>query len=313
MKKSRFTRIWALPIGLFVALGFVSHLEAAMSVSLNPSVPSPSPLGTKVTWSASVNGASPGALWYRFRSGPAGAGVRMLRDYGPLNTLDWTNSEREGLYDVEVTARNQDTGEEAAATFRYQMRSRATGSTPVISPTSHPLVFLYSAPPCPAGGRMRVQFESPEGYAQRTPFKPCVAGLSMNFYLAGLRAGFQYSVKHTLETAAGSVDGPVLALSTPSVSFQMPAYTLLQPPLPSGREGLLLQATIFNSNTAVATDLSGNPVWYYPGVLSFLTRPAPGGLFLGIIQAPTVGHIRPRYFVYSILPGQRFSRPTRLE
>ena len=38
----------------------------------------------------------------------------MVRDFGPGNTLDWTAIRHEGLYEVEVTARDNATGETRA-------------------------------------------------------------------------------------------------------------------------------------------------------------------------------------------------------
>ena len=74
------------------------------------------------------------------------------------------------------------------ATARYTLLSNTNADRPVIIPTSHPLVLLYSAPPCEAGSRMKVRFQSTDGFTQDTPYKPCAGGLSINFYLAGLRA-----------------------------------------------------------------------------------------------------------------------------
>ncbi|HVO69547.1 MAG TPA: hypothetical protein VMT24_05850, partial [Aggregatilineaceae bacterium] len=218
-----------------------------------------------------------------------GADFHIIRDYEPYNTLDWTASDHEGTYEVELSVRNVDTGETALTSALFEMTSRITADTPVISSTSNPLVFLYSAPPCPAGGQMFVRFLSPEGYEQRTPSKPCVAGSSMNFYLAGLKSNSVYSVNHTLQVGGNSTDGPVLPLTTSSVSFPIPSYTVLKPSPQPESEGLLLQAAIFYYNVAVATDLDGNLVWYYPGVLSYLTRPAAGGFFFGVNEDATQG------------------------
>jgi hypothetical protein len=49
--------------------------------------PSPAPVGTMITWSAQVPEASPSNLWFRFRAREARGDFRVIRDYGPLNTL----------------------------------------------------------------------------------------------------------------------------------------------------------------------------------------------------------------------------------
>jgi hypothetical protein len=52
-------------------------------------------------------------------------------------------------------------------------------------------------------------------------------------------------------------------------------------------QGLLLQSLL--GSPAIATDLSGNPVWQGPADVTFLTRPVTGGTFLGIGEDGTLG------------------------
>src|SRR5437868_129945 len=157
-------------------LAFAAISSAQMTVTLTPSQPSPAPVATMITWSASVPDSAAGMIWYRFRVREAGGDFAMIRDYGPLASLDWTASDHEGLYEMEVSAKNRLTGESAAASSVYRMLSRFNpGGGPVLSPTAHPLVFLYSAL-CPGGSRMKVQFQAREGAIQETPYKACQAG-----------------------------------------------------------------------------------------------------------------------------------------
>jgi arylsulfate sulfotransferase len=255
-----------------------------MSVLLEPSIPPPAPAGASVTWKAAVSHAGPGTLWYRFRVRPAGAEFHLVRDYGPESSLGWAGSEHEGVYEIEVSVENRETGRTAATSVFYEVTSRASGGVPVISPTSNPLVFLYSAPPCPAGARMMVQFQAAGGSAASTGYKSCSQDFSMNFYLAGMRPNTQYTVKHTIDSGSMLLEGPALALTTPDVSLSIAKYDVKQPWPTPARDGVLLQSTIWQMT--VATDLSGNLVWFYPGNLSFLTRPEPGGFFFGIVQKP---------------------------
>jgi arylsulfate sulfotransferase len=258
------------------------HLYAQMSVSLQPSLDSPAAVGELVTWTAKVDGASPGTLWYRFRSRPIGSSARIIKDYGPDNTLDWTQTEHEGTFEVEVFVRNTDTGELASAATQFDMLSRVIGPDPVISATSHPLVFLYSAPPCAPGSRMRVEFRSPEGITQATPSKPCSGDLSMNFYVAGLRRQAEYSVRHIVETGSASIAGPQMTLATADIDLDVPAQTVLQSAQSPVANGLVLQALLFTN--PIATDLNGDLVWYYSGNLTFLTRPEQGGYFFALVE-----------------------------
>lgn len=263
-----------------------SKLEAALSVTLTPSVNSPAPLGTVVHWSTSVSDSASGTLWYRFRGGPATSNPRMIVDYGLNSSLDWTEMREEGTYAVEVSVQDKTTGETATAVASFQMTSRVTdGVTPVISVTNNPLVFLYSAPACAPEGRMRVQFTSPDGVVQNTPYQSCHGSTSMNFYLAGLRPQSLYSVQHTLDTGSEFIQGPMLTVNTPAISITPPAYTIFQPPVDATQAGVLLQCALYVPT--LATDLAGNVIWYYDGKISMTTRAESGGYFLGIGEDST--------------------------
>jgi arylsulfate sulfotransferase len=276
-------RYWIVfAVALSWALFAISEQAIAMSVSLTPSIPSPAPVGTIVTWTASVPNAGSATLWYRFRASAVGADLQMVRDYGPKPSLDWTVSDHEGTYQIEISARNPGTGDSATTIAKFVMTSRVTGNAPVISPTANPLVFLYSAPPCPAGGQMAVHFQSPVGVVN-TPFAACQPGLSMNFYLAGLAPQSTYWVYHMVQTSGGVTYGPSMTVTTPSVSVSVPNATPLQTvPLPFVN-GIVLNATL--TNMTLATDLSGNLLWYYPEQITYLTRPQQNGHMFGILEA----------------------------
>lgn len=255
-------------------------LASAMSVTLTPSVPSPQPLGTLVTWTAAAADTGSGTIWYRFSSHPFGEDLQVIKDFGPDNTVDWTDHNHENLFYVEVDARNLATGETAKAVELYELQSRVTSGQPVISPTAHPLVFLYSAPACTAGSRMQVRFTSPSGVATSTPYQDCVTGKSMNFYLAGMTAGTQYSVVQVVDTGSAFQNGPKLSLTTGAVPSTLVSSSVVQAPAAATSDDVLLQATIFTPT--LATDLSGNILWYYDGNISFVTRAVPGGYFFGV-------------------------------
>jgi len=105
----------------------------------------------------------------------------------------------------------------------------------------------------------------------------------MNFLLAGLRADATYRVKHLLDDGSRLVEGPVLTLAAATVSPVVASLRVMHPPAP-GTSGVLLQSPL--SLFSVATDFSGNVVWFYPERIA-LTRPLPGGRFLGFFQDPT--------------------------
>lgn len=264
-------------------------LSAQMALSVSPSAASPAPLGTVVTFTASVANADPGTLWCRFRAHRTGDPLSMIKDFGPDAALDWTASEHEGDYEIEVSASNRDTGETVTVITPFRMTSRVSGQA-VVNPTAHPLVFLFSAPACTVGSTMRVTFQSADGVRQQTTAKPCAQGLSMNFYLGGLKSNTAYTARSAVETPAAS--GQIATQTGAPVSFTpqadvswLTAETVITPPVTPVSDGILLQATLFTHT--LATDLYGEPVWYYPGNVSFLTRAEPGGRFFGIVEDPS--------------------------
>ena len=277
---------------LVVFLAATAPLMAQMSVTLRSSVPSPAPLGTVVTWTPTVVNGGSGTLWYRYRARRAGADIRrgselfhMIRDFGPEANLDWTNIDHEGLFEMELVVRNTTTGEAVTQTALFQLTPIATDK-PAITKTANSLVLLYSAPPCPTRSKMRVQFQDAAGNVQTTPLKSCSGRYTMNFYLAGMRPNTQYSINHTI---TGSVvqGGPVLTATTGSLPSSVAlTYRVLKPSQVRVVNGVLVQGTL--SPPMVATDLSGNVIWYYEGNISFLTRPEEGGRFLGIAENPRV-------------------------
>jgi arylsulfate sulfotransferase len=277
-------RTLAISSAMFVATGV--QLQAAMSVTLNQSLPSPAPLGTVVHWSAAVPDSTSRTLWYRFRSRASNTGFHTIVDYGPNNSLDWTEIQREGAYQVEVSVQDKKTGEIATAVSTFGLISRVMNSSdPVISTTQNPLVFLYSAPGCAAGGRMRVQFTSTDGIVETTPYQPCHGATSMNYYLAGLRSQAQYSVQHTLDTGDAIVQGPILMATTPAISLASPQYQVYTGSADASPGDILLQCALYVP--MMATDLSGNVIWYYDAGLT-PTRAVAGGYFMGIFELATV-------------------------
>lgn len=264
---------------------FLAPALLALDVSVQQSVESPAPLGTRITWTAIASDSDEGVLWYRFRSRAAGSTFQIIRDFGPESSLEWTAYESEGLYEMEITVRNLATGASVTNSKIIQMDSRVLDGVPVVNTTPHMLVFLYSAPECASPGRMRVQFQPRDGAASTfTPFKDCKPNSSMNFYLAGVRPATEYVARHFLDTGSGSVHGPDVTFTTPEVNLQFAPRTVLHPRESPSGAGVWLQSTL--AEMTMATDLSGNLIWYYAGGVSSLTRPSGDGKFLGLYQLP---------------------------
>jgi len=206
----------------------------------------------------------------------------MIRDYGPPASLDWTASDHEGLYEMEVSAKNRLTGELAAASSVYRMLSRVSpGGGPVISPTTHPLVFLYSAS-CPGGSQMKVQFQARDGVVQETPYKACQEGRSMNFYLAGLRSNTAYTARHVVNNSGQLTPGSDIVFGMNQDAPGLFTETVVQPPAAGVSSPILLGSSL---SGAVAHDLAGNVIWYSDNNIYVVTRPEDGGYFWGTIES----------------------------
>jgi arylsulfate sulfotransferase len=269
----------------FLTILSATSFASAMSVTLTGSIPSPAPVATLITFTATVTGAAPGTLWYRFRSHGYDQDSHLIKDYGPENTLVWTNSDHEGPYEIDVDIRNLTTGDLGSASAYFTLQSLVTGTAPVLTPTSHPMVYLYSAPACKAGERMRVKMTGPNGAAHYTPYKACKAGASMNFYLAGMRGSASYTVNQEVDTGSTIESGATISLNTSASRTDLTAESVSTAAADAVPDGLLLQATLLTNS--LATDLAGNLAWYYPNTdITYLTRPAPGGYFFGILEAP---------------------------
>jgi arylsulfate sulfotransferase len=259
--------------------------HAQMTVTLSTGAPSAVPVGTPVVWKAAVSPASSSPM-YRFSASPSGGLWTVLRDYGPLNSLQWT-SLQEGAYNIHVLVKDSVTGATANAQTTIQFFSRlGSGTVPVVSSTANSLVALYSAPPCSAGS-IQVFFMPTNGSApaMRTSPQPCNGPFSVNFYVAGMLPNTPYRMQQQLVTGSKTVSGPVLTFRTGAVPFAFPSSTLIHPPdgNTSLTEGMLL--TSFISGGALsfpgATDLAGHPLWYYQNLYDtldtspFLTRMTP--------------------------------------
>lgn len=273
----------AAGLALFSATG-----ANGMTVTLTPSVPSPVPVGTPVTFTAAASDIPGANLWYRFRVHRLSEGYQMIRDYGPVNALEWTAAIHEGIYEMEVSARDVDTGDESTTSSVLEFQSLVTADQPVVTPTVNSLVFLYSAPACDAGSLMRVQFWLAGGTIQQTPSKTCSAGLSMNFYLAGLMANSTYTASHMVETGSAVVTGPGVTFTTGDLPPDLYTDTIMVPASQNASSESILLGGPLGANP-VANDLAGNVLWYGPAGMTFLTRVESGGEFWGIVEAQGAG------------------------
>src|SRR5262249_36757645 len=151
----------------------------------------------------------------------------------------------EGSYEIGLSVKNGATGAVARSSGVLAFTPLVTGATPLITPTRHPLVYIFSAPPCSAGARVRVQFQSSNVATQSTPYTPCLDGFTKSFYIAGVPLGEGYNLRPTMDTGRSSVFGPWTTFTVAGSAMAPPPVTMLSPDSAAPR-GVLLQS-VFGS------------------------------------------------------------------
>ncbi len=273
----------------FCAIACGAACFGSVNVTLTPSVSSGAPVGTTVTWTARASDTtkSSATFTYQFSVAPSGETLQLVRDFYTFNSFPWTPSESEGIYDFEVVVRSS-TGATGSAREVFSVSSRATGSTPVVSRTSHPLVALYSMPACAAGRTARVRFKLPsDAVWQATSTKTCTGHTSLNFYVAGMRASTTYQLQHDLFNGPFNTPGPVLDFTTGALPSGLPIVPYSVVKAPQAPNNTAYPVLLFGpiNGLPYATDTSGHIVWYLrpPSVpVGYLVRPQPGGTFFVI-------------------------------
>src|SRR5690242_12381540 len=145
-------------------LGIVSGLcWSKPSVQLVSTLPSPQMVGTVIGLEArpTLDGDPDKQmrfLQYRFSVSVDGAPFRLLSDFNGTSRFIWRPDLYEHEAHVKVTMRNTSTKESFDSELQFRVLPRAVGGTPTVSPTSVPLVALFSAPACPLGSEFRVAF-----------------------------------------------------------------------------------------------------------------------------------------------------------
>src|ERR1051326_567793 len=143
--------------GAFVGI-MVAPAYATVSISaLSPSVRSPQLIGTSITWTATATGTAVGTLGFQFNVAAPGQPLSMIKDFnvGKARLGSWTSlpfvwvpTGVEGVYSIQVVIKDFTSGETASKTVKFQITPLVTGSTPVVVPTSNPMIALFSTPAC---------------------------------------------------------------------------------------------------------------------------------------------------------------------
>lgn len=131
---------------------------ASISVTLSPSPAGPQPVGTIITWTATVSDTTPGTHEYRFTVGPAAGPFSVVRDFNLANTFPWAFSQTEGTYKVRVVVQNTSNQTSAYAAVNFVVTFRRLNGLDAVTPTANPLVALFSGPPCDIHNTIRIRF-----------------------------------------------------------------------------------------------------------------------------------------------------------
>jgi len=285
------------PPGFFVVFCLtlpILHASITPTPSLSPA--SPQLVGTPVTITFGATDSGPGPVNYRLDVAPPGGSFQTVHDFNLLPAFVWAQSLVEGTYQLRVTARDNSTGDQNEVVIPYTITSRVTSGNAVVTATSNPLVALFSAPACPVGSTMQIFFY-PQGKANvssATDNRPCGAGTSMNFLIAGMYPSTIYEMNYLVDTNGTYTRGPqVLQFTTgalPSGSPKiMTSWVKVQASSATSEKEKIQLTSYFAPYAPSATDLAGNLVWYYSGnnpSQSQVHRMAPLGTTMDISGGP---------------------------
>jgi hypothetical protein len=281
--------------------------NATVSIAaLKPTPASPQKIGATVAWTATATDTNSGPLTFQFNVAPPNGTLATVKQFnvGTLSggawksqVFSWALTGVDGAYQVQVVAKDFTSGESASKTVSFTVTSPVTGANPVVQKTQNPLVALFTAPSCPAGSTISVSFQPQSGGvpATTTNWAACQPPSSMTFEIAGMYPSTPYNLYAQVNTGGNIVNGPMASFTTGVIpnNIPIPAFTVAIPDSAGNSNAVLLHG-LFNGSSspfpAVATDLSGNIVWYnYPndlGHTTMLTRPLPSG-FLADQSGPS--------------------------
>ena len=264
-----------------------SPLLAQFTVTLTPNPAGPQPVGTSITWTATVSGdPDPHPVYeYRFSAELAGSPVLVRRGFGDSKSFTWTPSNREGNFAIGTTVKNVHAHTHAAASASYTLTPAFVSGHAGIHPTNHPLVAFFSTNSCQVPNFMRVRFTPTSVPAGGNPASqttnlvacrfqvgsPTPDNTTMNFYIAGMYQNTTYNMHW--ETV--DPNGNILHVGTdyPFTTGAIPTNIYLPTFSSTGmtgnpQYGLVLYSivTLPDKNghieTSSAVDLAGNVVWY---------------------------------------------------
>jgi arylsulfate sulfotransferase len=268
---------------VFATLGY-SAVGAPFAVRLVTTLSSPQPVGTAIGLSPRLENVAKGTINIRYELSVNGGPFHIVRDFSQLRDFAWAPALYEHAAAIRVTVRNNETKETAQVETPFQIVPRVKGATATLAATAHPLIALFSAPPCPEGSQFRVVFH-PDGeeVVSRTPEQACRGSITNNVLVAGMRADTEYKLRAEVITAGKEKLGDWLSFRTGILDGEQAPVSVSVPRL--GGSVASEPVVIFSAASAgagtrpFATDLQGRVIWYLRNA-DFLTRVLPGGRFL---------------------------------
>ena len=250
-----------------------TKLPDSVTITLTPSVDSPQFLGTSVVWTAAVQNGQKGHSYdYRFAVSLQNQ-TQIVRDFNLPNKFTWVPHTVEGTYQVIVTVRDITHLPYivyAPVSVQYVILPWVTApGGSAVHPTSHPLVALFSGPPCQSGHSLLVRFQQAgSNVSSTTNSVPCSQN-SANFYVAGMLASTQYMMHWEEFGPNFFAKGTDLPFTTGPISPDYPPtqFKVNVPPKQHDAEYPVVLLQLLPTNNPhwpTATDLSGNVIWYFP-------------------------------------------------
>lgn len=269
----------------FLLLMVATYMKAApMKTHIVTDVPSPQPVGTVIGLTARVDGGEKGSLAFRFDASENGGPFVLLSDYSREATFAWAPGLYEHESKVRVTVLNQETKETSAADLDFRMTPRKMDADGTVTPTANPLVALFSAPACAAGGKFRVAFhEEGSSAMSHTPFMDCRGTVTNNVYVAGMHADSVYEMRSEVTGGTDAKTGQWLPFHTGMVDggFFHVQTTFRDPGHTSTADGIIVRSV--DAGRTAATDLDGRLVWFLNANANYMTRMLNGGRALAIM------------------------------
>src|SRR5580698_580596 len=219
-----------------------------------------------VQFNATSNGSISGSTVWMVNNVAGGTAATGTISSSGLYTAPKTSLPASAQISLSSSTKKSDPLALAQVTF-FQANQFTPG---VVTGSNNPLVASYNFT-APQGATVEVQFGTTTSYGLNTWSQPApAAGGNVQILVAGMRANTTYHMQAIAHLPTGNdvVDADNIFITPPISSDIVPIITVEQTAgssLGSGVELLnLIQEAPTNKLTAVATDMQGNLIWYYP-------------------------------------------------